>query len=367
MSGRAGIARPRSASHTSRIRILDRHATGMRDQAELGRSARTISRREVPATASRAAPSSRSWIAICGQVRRRALLGAEPRGAWASASGASRGELQVALVDAPRVRQIDPAHARTPRSLDHARQHLGPRHREHELDGELRRRLGRCDREAQGDRRCRRRRRPRPCRRAPPTMPSADASSRPRHRAPRADARRGGPRSRTVPSATARRARRVGGSRAHLTAVGCAMAFFQEPPRLGNQFDDDPHAAVVDRALRPRGRAASCARSASSRSSTTASSSLDREQRAGAHAVGRVGQSHRSDRGLAAVARGAGARGASTAWSPPAYEPRLRRALAHASVRARLPARPVARRLLVPARDDRRRRAHAARERQPRR
>ena len=86
------------------------------------------------------------------------------------------------------------------------------------------------------------------------------------------------------------------------------MAFFQDPPRLGNQFDDDPMLPSWIARLRPGGRRrAARARRPRGRAAIAQAARRSR-QRADAHAVGRVGQSRRSHRGVAAVARGAGAR-----------------------------------------------------------
>ena len=83
------------------------------------------------------------------QARRAALLGAEPRGVRED-RGVELRRAQVALVDAPRVRQLDPTDAECRARLDHARQRFRSRDRQHEIDGQLRRdRAGRRDAERQ--------------------------------------------------------------------------------------------------------------------------------------------------------------------------------------------------------------------------
>ena len=104
------------------------------------------------------------------------------------------------------------------------------------------------------------------------------------------------------------------------------MAFFQEPPRLGNQFDDDPLLpSWIARASRRRAARSppSCARSATSPSSTTASSSRDRPNEpvltqwdAWGNRIDRIEVSP-------LWREAAGARRARTAWSPPATSARL--------------------------------------------
>jgi hypothetical protein len=66
-------------------------------------------------------------------------------------SGGELRRAEVALVDLPRVDQIDPPHRARRRELEHAPQHLRARHREDQLDRRRRaRRVARLERERHG-------------------------------------------------------------------------------------------------------------------------------------------------------------------------------------------------------------------------
>ena len=124
--------------------------------------------------------------------------------------------------------------------------------------------------------------------------------------------------------ARARRARRR-------AATGCAASrhepcptqlFTQAPPRLGNQYRDDPPARFVaapHAAAHAAARVRDRARGARRRGGRTLYrlQLADRLNEPRAHAVGRLGQPHRRDRGHAAVARGRAPHASSTGWSRP--------------------------------------------------
>ncbi len=145
--------------------------------------------------------------------------------------------------------------------------------------------------------------------------------------------------------------------------------FTQPPPRLGNQFRDDPLLGPwLRRTVPPAVLAAlnpelDTIGGAGRRRALPPAARRPRE-RAGAHAVGCLGQPRGRSRREPALARSRAPRGHARARRD-RVRPLARPLRAHRAVRQGVPVPPVDRRLHLPARDDRRRRAHAARVGQP--